>query len=228
MSASDPDGTAVPEVRVLIADDDAFVRSALSTILSAHGRMSVVATAGDGVEVIEAVDRHHPDIVLMDIRMPRMDGLAATERLCSRLAAPKIIILTTFDADEYVMRALRAGAIGFLLKDCAPEELFHAIETVAGGNAILSPAVTRRLLAHISDPARAERRSRAHEALAKLSARERDIAYAVGRGRSNAEIGAELHLSTATVKTHVSSLLSKLGVSNRVQVALIVHESELS
>jgi DNA-binding NarL/FixJ family response regulator len=162
----------------------------------------------------------------MDIRMPGMDGLAATERLCIRPAAPKIIILTTFDADEYVMRALRAGAAGFLLKDCAPDELFRAIETVADGNAMLSPAVTRRLLAHVSDPARAERRSRAREALARLSDRERDIAYAVGRGRSNAEISAELFLSTATVKTHVSSVLSKLGVGNRVEVALIVHDSE--
>ena len=228
MPASNSAGAVGPEVRVLIADDDAFVRSALSTMLSSHGRTSVVATAGDGAQAIEAVDRHHPDIVLMDIRMPRMDGLAATERLCARPAAPKIIILTTFDADEYVMRALRAGATGFLLKDCAPEELFGAIETVAEGNAMLSPAVTRRLLAHVSDPVRAERRTRARTALARLSARERDIAYAVGRGRSNAEISAELHLSTATVKTHVSSLLSKLGVSNRVQVALIVHESRLS
>jgi DNA-binding NarL/FixJ family response regulator len=213
-------------VRVLVADDDAFVRSALTTMLSAHDRMSVVATAGDGAQVIEAVDRHHPDIVLMDIRMPGMDGLAATERLCTRSAAPKIVILTTFDADEYVMRALRAGAAGFLLKDCAPDELFRAIETVADGNAMLSPAVTRRLLAQISDPARAERRSRARAALARLSDRERDIAYAVGRGMPNAEISAELFLSTATVKTHVSSVLSKLGVSNRVEVALIVHDSE--
>jgi DNA-binding NarL/FixJ family response regulator len=213
-------------VRVLVADDDAFVRSALTTMLSAHDRTSVVATAGDGAQVIEAVDRYHPDIVVMDIRMPGMDGLAATERLCARPAAPKIIILTTFDADEYVMRALRAGAAGFLLKDCAPEELFRAIEIVADGNAMLSPAVTRRLLAQISDPARAERRSRAREALARLSDRERDIAYAVGRGGSNAEISAELFLSTATVKTHVSSVLSKLGVGNRVAVALIVHDSE--
>jgi DNA-binding NarL/FixJ family response regulator len=228
MSASDPDGTAGPEVRVLIADDDAFVRSALSTMLSGHDRISVVATADDGAQAIEAVDLHHPDIVLMDIRMPRMDGLAATERLGARPAAPKIIILTTFDADEYVMRALQGGAVGFLFKDCAPEELFRAIETVADGNAMLSPAVTRRLLAHVSDPGRAERRSRAQQALARLSVRERDIAYAVGRGWSNAEISAELYLSTATVKTHVSSLLSKLGVSNRVQVALIVHESMLS
>jgi DNA-binding NarL/FixJ family response regulator len=228
MSASDPDGTAGREVRVLIADDDASVHSALSTMLSAHDRISVVATAGDGAQVIEAVDRHHPDIVLMNLQMPRMDGLAATELLCSRLAAPKIIILTTFDADEYVMRALRAGAIGCLVKDCAPEELFRAIETVADGNAMLSPAITRRLLAHVSDPVRAERRSRAQKALAKLSARERDIAYAVGRGRSNAEISAELYLSASTVKTHVSSLLNKLGVRSRVEVALIVHESTLS
>ncbi|GAB2854343.1 response regulator transcription factor [Actinoallomurus bryophytorum] len=213
-------------VRVLVADDDAFVRSALTTMLSANDGTSVVATAGDGAQVIAAVDRYHPDIVLMDIRMPGMDGLAATERLCVRAAAPRIIILTTFDADEYVMRALRAGAAGFLLKDCAPDELFRAIETVAGGDAMLSPAVTRRLLAQISDPARAERRSRAREALARLSDRERDVAYAVGRGRSNAEISAELFLSTATVKTHVSSVLSKLGVGNRVEVALIVHDSE--
>ena len=228
MPANDPDGTVGPEVRVLVADDDAFVRSALNTMLSAHDRMSVVATVGDGAQAIEAVDRYHPDIVLMDIRMPEMDGLAATEQLCSRHAAPKIIILTTFDADEYVMRALRAGAIGFLLKDCAPEELFRAIEAVAEGNAMLAPAVTRRLLTHVSDPVRAERRSGAQKALAKLSARERDIAHAVGRGRSNAEISAELFLSMATVKTHVSSLLTKLGVRSRVEVALIVHEAELS
>jgi DNA-binding NarL/FixJ family response regulator len=178
--------------------------------------------------VLDAVNRHHPDIVLMDIRMPRMDGLAATEELAVRPHPPKIIVLTTFDADAYVMRALRAGAAGFLLKDCAPEDVFRAIETVAAGNAMLSPTITRQLLAHVSDPAGATRRSRAGEGLARLSGRERDVARAVGRGMSNAEIGAELALSLGTVKAHVSSLLSKLDASNRVEVALIVRDSDLA
>jgi DNA-binding NarL/FixJ family response regulator len=211
-----------PSIRVLIADDDPMVRSALRTILLSHEQVSVVAAVEDGSQALEAVDRHHPDIVLMDIRMSTMDGLTATELLCARPAAPKIIILTTFDADEYVMRALRAGATGFLLKDCAPEELLRAIETVAAGNAMLSPTVTRQLLSHVSDPSGSERRTRAREGLAKLSAREREVAFAVSKGMSNAQISAELSLSLATVKTHVSSLLAKLDVANRVEVALIV------
>ena len=215
-------------IRVLVADDDTLVRAALTGILAGHDRVTVVATAADGSQAVEAVHRHRPDVVLMDIRMPTMDGLAATELLCARPSAPKIIILTTYDADEDVMRALRAGASGFLLKDFAPEDLFRAIETVAAGNAMLSPAITRQLLAHVSDPAGSQRRARAREGLAKLSDREREVALAVGKGMSNAQISAALFLSLATVKTHVSSLLSKLDVQNRVEVALIVHDADVT
>ncbi len=227
---STPENTAATTtrpIRVLVADDDPLVRSALTTMLTSHDRMSVVATAENGAQACKAVDSHHPDIVLMDIRMPTLDGLAATELLFTRPNPPKIIILTTFNADEYVLRALKAGASGFLLKDCSPEELLRAVDSVAAGHAMLSPAITRQLLTHVSDPARAERGTQARDALARLSDRERDIALAVGKGMSNAEIATGFSLSLATVKTHVSSLLRKLDVANRVEIALLIRDAEL-
>jgi DNA-binding NarL/FixJ family response regulator len=213
-------------VRVLIVDDDALVRAGLTMILSGDGEIRVVAEASDGGEVLAAVDRHRPDVVLMDIRMPRVDGLAATEALRRRPDAPEVLVLTTFDADEYVLRALRAGAGGFLLKDTPPMEIRAAVHKVARGEATLSPAVTRRLIAHVAAPQ--PDRSGAAQLLARLSDRERDVALALGQGKSNAEISAQLFMSVATVKAHVSRLLTKLGLNNRVQIALLVHDAGLT
>ncbi|MEU4221499.1 response regulator transcription factor [Actinoplanes sp. NPDC026623] len=212
-------------VRVLIVDDDALVRAGLTMILSAAGDIAVVGEAADGSEVPAAVAAHRPDVVLMDIRMPRVDGLAATESLRGRAGAPEVIVLTTFDADEFVLRALRAGASGFLLKDTPPVEILHAVRRVAGGEAMLSPTVTRQLIAHVAAPDPGGSRRRAGAALDRLSERERDVALLLGKGRSNAEISAELFMSVATVKAHVSRLLVKLGLNNRVQVALLVHDA---
>ena len=212
-------------VRVLIVDDDALVRAGLSMILSGAAGIDVVGEAPDGADVPAAVAAHRPDVVLMDIRKPRVDGLAATEMLRRRPEAPEVIVLTTFDADEYVLRALRAGASGFLLKDTPPAEIRQAVHKVAGGEATLSPTVTRQLIAHVAGPQPV--RSDARRMLDRLSERERDVALALGRGRSNAEISAELFMSVATVKAHVSRLLVKLELNNRVQVALLVHDAGL-
>ncbi|WP_229810871.1 response regulator transcription factor [Streptosporangium pseudovulgare] len=220
-------GSAPAQVGVLIADDDPLVRAGLVMMLGGAPDIRVVAEAGDGAEALRLVDRHAPDVVLMDIRMPSMDGLAATERLRARGGAPEVIVLTTFDADEHVLRALRAGAAGFLLKDTPPGEIVTAIRQVARGYPVLSPSVTRRLIDRVADPAPDLRRARARERLAGLNDRERQVSVAVGQGRSNAEIGATLFLSVPTVKTHVSSVLAKLGLNNRVQIALLVHEAGL-
>jgi DNA-binding NarL/FixJ family response regulator len=214
-------------VRVLIVDDDALVRAGLTMILSGADDVDVVGEAADGTEVPAAVAAHRPDVVLMDIRMPRVDGLAATEALRQRADAPEVIVLTTFDADEFVLRALRAGASGFLLKDTPPVEILHAVRRVAHGEATLSPTVTRQLIAHVAGPSPAPRTD-ALRLLDRLSERERDVALALGRGRSNAEISAELFMSVATVKAHVSHLLTKLDMNNRVQVALLVHDAGLA
>ncbi len=214
-------------VRVLIVDDDALVRAGLTMILSSAADIEVVGEAADGVEVPAAVAARRPDVVLMDIRMPRVDGLAATEALRARPGAPEVIVLTTFDADEFVLRALRAGASGFLLKDTPPAEILTAVRRVAGGEAMLSPTVTRQLIAHVAAPAQPSR-SRAVQRLERLSDRERDVALAVAQGKSNAEISTDLHMSVATVKAHVSRLLTKLDLNNRVQVALLVHDAGLA
>jgi DNA-binding NarL/FixJ family response regulator len=218
---------AARPIRLAIVDDDPLVRSGLALMLSGSPDLEIVAQAGDGAEAQGMVAAHHPDVVLMDIRMPRLDGLVATQRIRARPDAPQIIVLTTFDADDYVLRALRAGAAGFLLKDTPPLDILRAIRTVAGGEPMLSPSVTRRLIAHVADDATAGRRDTALARLAALTDREREVAVAVGRGLSNAEIGFELHLGTATVKAHVSRLLTKLGLNNRVQIALLVHDAEL-
>ncbi|WP_433795717.1 response regulator transcription factor [Actinoplanes sp. CA-252034] len=218
-------------VRVLIVDDDPLVRAGLSMILSGDGDVSVVGHAADGAEVPEAVARHQPDVVLMDIRMPGVDGLVATEVLRRRPGAPEVLVLTTFDADEFVLRALRAGAAGFLLKDTPPGQIRDAVLRVAQGEAALSPSITRQLIAHVaagSSPAPGPDRGHAQALLAPLSAREREVALAVAQGRSNAEISTELHMSVATVKAHVSRVLTKLDLNNRVQVALLVHDAGLA
>jgi DNA-binding NarL/FixJ family response regulator len=190
-------------------------------------QIEVVGEVDDGRGVLAAVDSLHPDVVLMDIRMPEIDGIAATTLLRAQPKAPQVLVLTTFDADELVVRALRAGAAGFLLKDTPPPEIVQAIEHVHAGDSSLSPAVARRLIALVAGDADAgTRHERARERLSTLSPREREVAVAVGRGLANAEIAAELYMSVATVKAHVSRLLTKLAVENRVQIALLVQEAE--
>jgi DNA-binding NarL/FixJ family response regulator len=212
-------------IDVLVVDDDALVRAGLKMMLGGTKDIRIVAEAADGAEVCPAVDAYRPDVVLMDIRMPQVDGLEATERLRARADAPQVIVLTTFSADEHVLRALRAGASGFLLKDTAPAEIVKAVRLVAAGEAMLSPAVTRRLLTHVAGDGIDARRGRAEELLSRLTDREREVAVAVGAGQSNAEIAAELFMSVATVKAHVSRVLDKLGVDNRVQIALLVQDA---
>ena len=211
--------------KVLIVDDDALVRSALSMMLAGREDVAVVGEVGDGDEVEAAVREHAPDVVLMDIRMPRVDGLAATEALRSGADPPHVIVLTTFDADDLVLRALRAGASGFLLKDTPPPEIVRAIKLVAAGEAMLSPTITRRLIEHVADTEADGRRRRAQNAMERLTEREREVALAIARGCSNAEIGAELFMSVATVKAHVTRLLAKLELDNRVQIALLAHDA---
>lgn len=210
-------------IRVLLVDDDALVRSGLKMMLAGAGQVAVVGEAQDGRGVLAAVDLHHPDVVLMDIRMPGLDGIAATRLLHGQPSAPAVIVLTTFDADELVLRALQAGAAGFLLKDSPPADIVRAIQAVHAGEGSLSPSVARRLIAMVAgDPDTAARRERAQRQLASLTAREREVAAAISQGQSNAEIAGSLHMSVATVKAHVSRLLVKFGADNRVQIALLV------
>ena len=213
-------------IRVLLVDDDALVRSGLRMMLAGAAQLAVVGEAEDGRGVLPAVDRHHPDVVLMDIRMPRLDGIAATRLLRAQPRPPAVIVLTTFDADELVVRALQAGAAGFLLKDAAPADIVRAIESVHAGDGTLSPAIARRLIALVAgDHGEATRREQARQRLASLTPREYEVATAVGHGLSNADIAGRLHMSTATVKAHVSRLLVKLDVHNRVQIALLVQRA---
>jgi DNA-binding NarL/FixJ family response regulator len=214
-------------IRVVLVDDDALVRSGLKMMLSGADGIEVVGEADDGRGVLAALDRHRPDVVLMDLRMPQVDGIEATRLVRAQPEPPAVVVLTTFDADELVLRALQAGAGGFLLKDTPPAEIVRAIELVHAGEAMLSPAVARRLISLVAgDGQAAARAESARGKLATLSARELEVAMAVGQGLANAEIAAELHMSVATVKAHVSRLLSKLGVENRVQIALLVQASK--
>jgi len=210
--------------RLLIVDDDPLVRSALSFMLGGQPDLEVVGEAGDGLEGLARAAELLPDVVLMDIRMPRLNGLDATRELLDRSEPPRVIVLTTFDADEYVVEALAAGADGFLLKDTPPPDVVAAIRKVAEGDPMLSPAVTRSLIRRIAGS------NRSTDAVTRLDAltdRERDVALAVGRGLSNAEIATELYLTVPTVKSHVSRVFDKLGATNRVQVALCVHDAGL-
>nr|WP_275942284.1 response regulator transcription factor [Streptomyces spiramenti] len=218
-----------PVIDVLVADDDPLVRFGLRMMLGGVADLRVVAEAGDGAEALRLAERHRPDVVLMDIRMPGTDGLAATATLRGRSSAPQVIVLTTFDTDAHVLRALRAGAAGFLLKDTPPEELVTAVRHVARGRPVLSPEVTRRLIARVaeSDQEQDTARDAARRRLAALADRERTVAAELGAGRTNAEIAARHHLALTTVKTHVSAILSKLDLNNRVQVALLVQEAGL-
>ena len=212
-------------IRVLIVDDDALVRAGLTMMLDGAEGLRVVGEAGDGDQVQAALDAHPTDVVLMDIRMPRVNGIAATARVRARNNPPEVIVLTTFDSDENVLRALRAGASGFLLKDAPPADIATAVRRVADGDPMLSPTITRRLMDRAATEAGSYARARA--ALATLSAREHDVAIAVGQGRTNAEIAAELHVSVATVKAHMTRVLTKLAVGNRTQIALLVHDAGL-
>ncbi|MEV6346375.1 response regulator transcription factor [Actinoplanes sp. NPDC051851] len=214
-------------IRLAIVDDDPLVRAGLRILVGGSPEIEVVAEAGDGAEAVTVAQAHRLDVMLMDIRMPRVDGLAATRRIRSRPGAPQIIVLTTFDVDEYVLEALRGGAGGFLLKDTPPREILTAVRTVAAGAASLSPTVIRRLIDHVADPAAGTRRARSRQRLATLTERESEVALLVGEGRSNAEIGTHLGMSLPTVKGHVSRLLTKLDLNNRVQIALLVHDAEL-
>ncbi|WP_406280743.1 response regulator [Embleya sp. NBC_00896] len=212
-------------VRVLVVDDDALVRAGLSMMLSGLPDVRVVGEVSDGADVLGAVEEHRPDVVLMDIRMPRVDGLAATATLRSRPEAPEVIVMTTFDTDDHILKAMRAGASGFLLKHTPPRDIVEAIRRVASGEPMLSPDVLRRMMTYVAAAGVDPRRARARAALALLSEGERGVAALVGKGYTNAEIGKELSISVATVKAYVSRLLTKLDLNNRVQIALLVHDA---
>ncbi|HET6861337.1 MAG TPA: response regulator transcription factor [Streptomyces sp.] len=229
-------------IRLLIVDDDPLVRSGLRLLFTGAPDIEVVAEAADGSEVLALVREHAPHVVLMDIRMPTMDGLTATTLLRNGrtvpgdmrpggvppdLAVPEIVMLTTFHSDEYVVRALRAGAAGFLLKDTPPREIVEAVRRVAAGDPALSPTVIHQLITAVTaDADTNDKRRTARERLALLGDREREVAAAVGRGRTNVETAAELFISVPTVKAHVSSILTKLDLNNRVQIAILIHDAE--
>lgn len=214
-------------IKLLLVDDDPLVRAGLALMLGGADDVEIVGEAADGDEVGPLVDRTRPDVVLMDIRMPVVDGLTATERLRARADAPQVVVLTTFHADEQVLRALRAGAAGFVLKDTPPAEILDAVRRVAAGDPVLSPAVTRRLMERAAGTGPDTRRTRARARVDTLNDREREVAVAVGRGLANAEIAAHLFMSVATVKAHVSRVLAKLGLNNRVQIALLTYDAGL-
>lgn len=212
-------------LRVVVVDDDPLVRAGLRMILGGASGVTVVGEATDGHEAVDVVVREVPDVVLMDIRMPRTDGLAATRRLRERGSPARILVLTTFDTDELIVAALRAGAAGFLLKDTAPADLVAAVHRAARGEPMLSPSVTTKLIAAVTRPTGDARRRTAAALLARLTEREREVAVAVSEGLTNTEIARALHLGVATVKTHVGSVFAKLEVTNRVQVARHVHDA---
>ncbi|QBF46004.1 response regulator transcription factor [Janibacter limosus] len=221
-------------IRLVLVDDQALVRAGFRMVLDAQTDMSVVGEAGDGVAALDLLSTTPADVVLMDIRMPRMDGVAATEALCARPESPRVIVLTTFDLDEYAHAALRAGASGFMLKDAGPEELLAAIRAVHAGDSVIAPSTTRRLIEHFThgpgtSPSSAPSRAvnDAHPRLADLTAREVEVLTAVARGLTNGEIAAELFLAEATVKTHIGRILSKAQLRDRVQMVLLAYESGL-
>jgi DNA-binding NarL/FixJ family response regulator len=219
-------GGLTAAVRVLLVDDDSLVRAALSMMLGGTDRVIVVGEADDGDQVPAAVARHRPDVVLMDLRMRRVGGIMATRSLRAAPLPPEVIVLTTFDADENVLGALRAGASGFLLKDSPPGEIVDAICRVAAGDPMLSPAVTRRLMqrAVLAENAREQ----AGRQLAGLSPRERQVVQAIAEGQTNADIAGSLFMSVPTVKAHVTHILTKTGLSNRTQIALLAHDAGLA
>ena len=213
-----------PAIRVLIADDQALMRGGFRMILEAEPDLVVVGEAIDGVDAVRGFERWHPDVVVMDVRMPRLDGIEATRRLVAGETRTRILMLTTFDLDEYVYDALRAGASGFLLKDRPPEELVHAVRVVAAGDALLAPGVTRRLIGEFADRPSAPAPVRG---LDELTDREREVLVLMARGLSNAEIATELYVAETTVKTHVGRVLHKLRLRDRAQAVVLAYESGL-
>jgi DNA-binding NarL/FixJ family response regulator len=220
-------GSSEDTVKVLLVDDEGLVRSGFRMLLDTEDGITVVGEATNGNEAIKEALRCRPDVVLMDIRMPQVDGITATARIAATrgLEHVRVLVLTTYDTDENVFDALEAGASGFLLKDAGPAELLHAIRVVAAGEALLAPRVTRRLISQVT--ARRAARRDADALLAVLTERERQVLALVGRGLSNDEIGAELHLSPATARTHVSHAMAKLGVRDRAQLVVIAYETGL-
>jgi DNA-binding NarL/FixJ family response regulator len=218
--AADP--TAAP-VRVLIADDQAIVRMGFAALLQSQPGLLVVGSAADGQQAVSLARELDPDVVLMDIRMPVLDGIAATRQLAGLPDPPRVLVLTTFDLDDYVYDALRAGASGFLLKDATPEEILHAVRVVARGEALLAPAVTARLVTEFAQRARLAE----PPGLAALTGREREVLLLVAAGLANGEIAARLYLAEQTVKSHVSSVLFKLGLRDRVQAVILAYEAGL-
>jgi DNA-binding NarL/FixJ family response regulator len=213
-------------IRVLIADDHELMRNGLRAILDAQQDIEVIGEAEHGAQAVENAISLHPDVVIMDIRMPRLDGIEATKRLAVQgEQTPKVLVLTTFDLDEYVYEALRAGAAGFLLKDTPPRQLAEAVRTIAAGESLLAPAVTKRLIERYVSRPRSDTARRGR--FAELTERELEVLQLITRGLSNSEIGARLFLSEATVKTHVTRILSKLGVRDRVQAVVLAYESGL-
>ncbi|PID97901.1 MAG: DNA-binding response regulator [Actinomycetales bacterium] len=214
-------------VKLIVIDDDPLVRTGLKLLLDGRDGIEVIAEGTDGDEAEDLVNKYHPDVVLMDIRMARLDGLTATERLLAKPAPPKVIILTTFDADDLVLRALGAGAAGFLLKDTDPDEMVSAIGKVAAGEQTLSPKIISQVIEVATRGLGSSRRDAARAELAKLSHRELEVAKAIGRGETNQDIANSQFISVATVKSTVTTVLQKLAASNRVQVAIRVHDAEL-
>lgn len=212
-------------IRIVLVDDDPLVLAGLGLILGGSFDLEVVAEAHDGAEAASVVAQHKPDVVLMDIRMPRKDGLAATAEILARPDAPRIIVLTTFDSDDMVLKALQAGASGFLLKDTPPDKMVEAIRAVDAGETTLSPSVIQQVISLATRSAGDGRAERARTQLEGLTEREREVAVAIGQGKANADIAAELYMSIATVKAYVTRIFYKLGVDNRVQVAMKVHDA---
>ena len=210
-------------IRVLVADDQSMVRAGFRMLLSGEEDIDVVAEASNGLEAVEKADRFHPDVILMDIRMPELDGLEATRRILAANNGARILVLTTFDLDEYVYEALRAGASGFVLKDDPPEQLLGAVRVVAGGDALLSPTITKRVIRQFTRTARPA----PPKALEDLSDREQEVFRLIARGLSNAEIGKELFISETTVKTHVTHILQKLDLRDRVQAVVLAYQTGL-
>ncbi|MCA5892788.1 response regulator transcription factor [Isoptericola sp. NEAU-Y5] len=228
-----PDGAATggpgpgAPVRVALVDDQQLVRAGFRMVIDSQPDLEVAVEAGDGAQALRLLGDHRVDVVLMDVRMPNLDGLTATARLTARADAPRVIVLTTFDLDEYVLEAIRSGASGFLLKDAPPEEMLAAIRTVHRGDAVIAPSSTRRLLEHLVVALPAEESAPQVDALGGLTDREREVLVLMARGRSNTEIAGDLFVAEATVKTHVGRILAKLGARDRVQAVVTAYETGL-
>jgi DNA-binding NarL/FixJ family response regulator len=210
-------------IRIALVDDDALIREGLRMIINQAGDLEVVATAGNGADALRVAAEHRPDVILMDVRMPVLDGIEATRQITEKEDSPRVIILTTFELDEYVFEALRAGASGFLLKRTEPEQLVNAIRVVAGGEALLSPSVTRRLIEEFTK----RPQSGSGERLSMLTEREREVLLLIARGLSNQELAEQLFIADNTVKTHVKRIFTKLGARDRAQAIVIAYESGL-